>query len=219
MGAALDAILPEGVVGVERGSLHGGDRSLGVPAIYPDEAELIFGASEGRQREFAEARACAREALRQLGVPAGPIPATDDGAPVWPEGIVGSITHKGGYRAAVVARRSCLAGIGIDAEVDRRLPEGLLETIASAAELEQVEELLGQRPVMPWDRLLFSAKEASVKAAQPLRTGVAGVRMAEVRLDPRTHSFSASVANGEAFSIHGTWARRPGLQIVVAGAL
>jgi 4'-phosphopantetheinyl transferase EntD len=216
MGAALDAILPEGAVGVERGSVDGGDPLPAAPELYPEEAELIAGASAGRRRAFAEGRACAREALRQLGVPSGPIPATDDGAPVWPEGIVGSITHKGGYRAAVVARRSSLAGIGIDAELDRRLPEGLLETIASAAELEQVEELLWRRPVMPWDRLLFSAKEAAVKAAQPLGLEVAGVRSVEVCVAPDARSFTAILARTA--PVVGAWIATDGLLVTVVRA-
>ena len=193
MADELDAILPEGAVAVERGAIGGQDAGSGpTPDLYAAEEKLIAGASERRRREFAEARWCAREALRRLGVAASAIPATPDGAPVWPDGVVGSITHKGGYRAAVVARRADLAGIGIDAEPDERLPAGVLETIASAAELDRVEALLERRPGLAWDRLLFCAKEAAVKAAYPTGLGVAGARGVDVTLDADAHSLSAS---------------------------
>lgn len=213
MADTLAAILPKGAVAVERGAISESAASAAMPALYPVEEALIAGASERRRREFAEARACAREALAALGVAAGPIPATPDGAPVWPEGVVGSITHKGGYRAAVVAFRSQIAGIGIDAEPDQRLPDGVLETIASPAELDQVESLLERRAGLAWDRLLFCAKEASVKAAQPVGPGASGVRSAEVVLDPDARAFSAKVKQT---AISGAWGRWAGLLVAVA---
>jgi 4'-phosphopantetheinyl transferase EntD len=220
MADALDAILPKGAVAVERGAIRAEDAGLDeVPELYPVEEKLIAGASERRRREFAEARWCAREALRRLGVAPGAIPATPDGAPVWPEGVVGSITHKGGYRAAVVVRREDLAGIGIDAEPDQRLPEGVLETIASPAELDRVEALLERSPGIAWDRLLFCAKEAAVKAAQPLGLGLAGVRSVRVTLELEAvgRTFSALAGAAETTRpIEGRWASTSGLLLSVA---
>ena len=216
MAETLAAILPRGAVAVERGTIAAGraEEAPGRgPALYPVEEEVIAGASGGRRREFAEARACAREALETLGVAAGPIPAGRDGAPLWPQGIVGSITHKGGYRAAAVARAADLAGIGIDAEPDARLPDGVLETIASAQELDQAEALLARRPGLAWDRLLFCAKEAAVKAWHPLGAPVAGARDVEVVLDPEAGSYEA---RAEQLEIHGHWASRSGLLLAVA---
>ncbi len=217
MAETLDAILPKGAFAVERGTIGAGPSPPGpIPELLPVEEELIAGASEPRRREFAEARACAREALQRLGVQAGPIPATPDGAPVWPDGVVGSITHKGGYRAAVVALGSDFAGIGIDAEPDERLPDGVLETIASAHELDLVEALLERRDALAWDRLLFCAKEAAVKAAHPLGLGVAGVRSVEVRLDPGGQTFSTNIERADLPAIGGAWVRRAGLLVAVA---
>jgi 4'-phosphopantetheinyl transferase EntD len=218
MAETLGAILPEGAVAVERGAIGAGPSLPGaIPDLFPVEEELIAGASEQRRREFAEARACAREALQGLGVQPGPIPATPDGAPVWPEGVVGSITHKGGYRAAVVALGSDFAGIGIDAEPDERLPDGVLETIASPRELDLVEALLERRGELAWDRLLFCAKEAAVKAAQPSGIGVAGVRGVEVALDPDARSFGARLPVADARRFNGFWAR--GCELLVALAV
>jgi 4'-phosphopantetheinyl transferase EntD len=220
MADTLAAIVPPGVVAVERGEIGGGDglTASGLPAIHPEEEKLIADASEGRRREFAEARDCAREALRSLGAPAGAIPAAGDGAPVWPEGVVGSITHKGSYRAAAVARSAELAGLGIDAEPDEPMPAGVLETIASPSELEQVQALLAERPGIAWDRLLFAAKEAALKAAHPF-SAPHGVRAVDVELDADRRSFTALAAGPgkqRTPEINGTWACAQGRILAVA---
>jgi 4'-phosphopantetheinyl transferase EntD len=207
---ALAAIVPAGVVAVESDAPPGEP-----PALHACEEALVADAVEGRRREFAEARACAREALRRLGAQAGAIPADSSGAPCWPAGIVGSITHKGSYRAAAVAWDEQFAGLGIDAELDAALPAGVLETIASAREIEEVERLLASRPGVAWDRLLFSAKEAVVKAAHPLGAGVAGARGVEVSLNVEG-SFSATLSR-PSLRVSGTWAEARGLLVTAAG--
>ena len=157
--------------------------------------------------------------MRKLGAPAGAIPADRSGAPCWPPGIVGSITHKGSYRAAAVARVERLAGLGIDAETDAALPPGVLETIASAHEVEEVARLLAGRAGIAWDRLLFSAKEAVVKAAHPLRVDAAGVRTVEITLDADGLYGATLAASGgeQSLRLRGSWAAGGGLLVTAAG--
>src|SRR5688500_16527321 len=71
-------------------------------APLPEERNLVARAVEPRRREFGTTRACARTALGRLGVDPVPIPRGPGGAPRWPAGIVGSLTHCAGYRAAAV---------------------------------------------------------------------------------------------------------------------
>jgi 4'-phosphopantetheinyl transferase EntD len=137
------------------------------PMLFPAEAALVVNAVPKRRAEFATVRHCARLALAELGVPAAPILPGVRGAPVWPDGIVGSMTHCAGYRAAAVARTAEVAGIGIDAEVDGPLPEGVLDLVSSEAERSHLAALPSG---VHWDRLLFSAKEAVYKVWSP-RTG------------------------------------------------
>jgi 4'-phosphopantetheinyl transferase EntD len=211
----LLTILPAGAVAAEIDEAEGEDFLAG---LHPEERAAIEGAGERRRREFAAGRECARRALRRLGVEACALPVGGDGAPVWPPGIVGSITHKGSYRAAAVARvDDVLRGIGIDAEVDDPLPTGVLETIATPVEVAQVEALLGERPGARWDRLLFSAKEAAVKAARSVGP-VAGVREVVVRIDDQASSYTASTARDDAAWVaNGAWMCRDGLILTAAG--
>ncbi|MGW4699791.1 4'-phosphopantetheinyl transferase family protein, partial [Streptomyces sp. NPDC004285] len=89
------------------------------------------------------------------------------GAPVWPSGVLGSITHCAGFRAAVAARSSTVAALGIDAEPNAPVPEGVLDAIALPDERRHLRELERSRPEVRWDRLLFSAKEAVYKSWYP----------------------------------------------------
>ena len=210
-------VLPAGAVGAELFEVDGVE-----PAgdLYAAERAAIADASEGRRREFTGGRICARRALELLGLSPVAVPVGVDGAPVWPDGIVGSITHKGAYRAAAVAFASDVAGLGIDAELNKPLPAGVIERIASPAEIEAVEQLLADRPGTAWDRLLFSAKEAVVKADQPLYGDSPGLAAARVSFDAHTGAFTGARPPGEtatgATSVEGRWERRAGLVVAAA---
>ncbi|MFD7537820.1 4'-phosphopantetheinyl transferase [Streptomyces sp. NPDC058961] len=135
--------------------------------LYPAEAALIANAVDVRRREFTTARWCARRALTELGERAAPILPGRHGAPGWPAGVLGSITHCAGFRAAAVARTSAVAALGIDAEPNAPVPDGVLDSIAVPGELRHVRELSRVAPRIHWDRLLFSAKEAVYKTWYP----------------------------------------------------
>ncbi|MFJ8081683.1 4'-phosphopantetheinyl transferase [Streptomyces sp. NPDC096205] len=137
-------------------------------ALYPEEAALVAGAVDKRRREFAAVRLCARTALARLGVAPAPILPGERGAPGWPDGIVGSMTHCDGYRGAVVARSSSVVSIGVDAEPDGPLPEGIEESVMLPEERATLARLAAHRPDISWDRLMFSAKESVYKAWFPL---------------------------------------------------
>lgn len=128
--------------------------------LFGQEEATLAHASPERLAEFRTARSCAREALRMLGEATTSIPVGVDRAPVWPAGIVGSITHCVGYRAAVVAKREHVLAVGVDAEPDAPLPPGVAEATLTAGETAATRDLPAG---INWDRLLFSAKEAIFK--------------------------------------------------------
>jgi enterobactin synthetase component D / holo-[acyl-carrier protein] synthase len=161
--------------------------------LYPEEEELVARAVEKRRREFATARRCAREALAKLGVPGAPLLSGKNREPLWPDGIVGSITHCRGYRAAVVAHQQDLASVGIDAEPHAPLPAGVLGVIALPQEAARLAELAEADQERCWDRLLFCAKESVYKAWFPLARRWLGFHEADIVLDPDAGSFSATL--------------------------
>jgi 4'-phosphopantetheinyl transferase EntD len=151
--------------------------------LYPEETEAVAKAVEKRRAEYAAGRACARAALAQFGHPPGPIlrDSSNRGAPVWPAGFVGSITHTDGYRAAAAARAADILTLGIDAEPHGALPVGVLDVIvATAAERTGLDDLTRRHPEVRWDRLLFSAKETVYKAWYPFHRRMLGFKDAEL---------------------------------------
>ena len=99
----------------------------------------------------------------EKGIVGFPLMADTHRAPVWPRGIVGSITHTDGFCAAAVGRSEAYAGVGIDAEVNRRAARDLWSTLFTAWEIGVLERI-------PYDQqesvatVMFSAKESFYKA-------------------------------------------------------
>ncbi|MEV4624751.1 4'-phosphopantetheinyl transferase superfamily protein [Micromonospora sp. NPDC049523] len=159
--------------------------------LFPEEEALLANSVEKRRNEFVTARRCAREALAELGIAAAPLLPGPQREPRWPAGVVGSITHCDGYRAAAVARTTDLATIGIDAEPHLPLPSGVLEAVALPAEVALLAKLAESDPSVCWDRLLFCAKEAVYKAWFPLARRWLDFHEAEIEIDPATGTFTA----------------------------
>jgi 4'-phosphopantetheinyl transferase EntD len=136
-----------------------------LPPLHAEEATAVDSAVPKRVREFAHARSCARAALAELGRPSVAIPMAPDRAPVWPNGITGSITHTSGYCLAAAAKLEHLRSIGIDAEivgaVDENAGAVILTDRDRRAILNTVDFDLGRT-------LVFAAKEALYKAQYPI---------------------------------------------------
>ncbi|MEU0673747.1 4'-phosphopantetheinyl transferase superfamily protein [Streptomyces sp. NPDC006172] len=187
----IDKLLPEAVVVEAYG--EEGVREFGDAPLHPEEEVFVARAVLKRRREFALVRSCARHAMDKLGVPPQPVLPGERGAPRWPEGLTGSMTHCEGYGAAALARTAELASLGIDAEPHEPLPEGVLPVVALPAETERLRRLDGERPGICWDRLLFSAKESVYKAWFPLTRKWLDFSEADIDLHPGPATDAATV--------------------------
>jgi 4'-phosphopantetheinyl transferase EntD len=189
--------------------------------LFPEEHLVMARATESRRREFATGRACARAALGQLGCPAVAVLPGPGGAPQWPEGVTGSITHCVGYRAAAVGLTRDVVSLGVDAEPNEALPDhGMLELIALDEERVRLGELAAGMPGVCWDRLLFSAKESVYKTWFPLARRWLGFESADIVIDPREGTFTARLlvpgplVNGSPLtSLSGGWLADQGLLV------
>lgn len=187
----IEEILPSRAVAVDtRGEL------LDIE-LFAEEQAALGRAVEKRRREFVTARACAREALARLGLPPTPIVGGERGEPLWPPGVVGSITHCAGYRGCALARAGELVGLGIDAEPAGPLPDGVLGEIASPQERAMLDALALREPTLHWDRLLFCAKEAVYKVWFPLAHSWLGFEDAVLTLQAPTQG-SGTLTQGSA---------------------
>jgi enterobactin synthetase component D / holo-[acyl-carrier protein] synthase len=152
--------------------------------MFPEEAERVSKAVDKRRREFATVRYCARQAFAELGIPPAPLLNGERGAPQWPDGVVGSMTHCAGYRGAVVGLSSVIHTLGIDAEPHAPLPEGVLGVISREEERPRLEALTAADDSVHWDRMLFCAKETVYKAWFPLTRRWLGFEEASITLEP-----------------------------------
>ena len=210
----IDKILPSSVASAEAFD----DRDAA--ALFPEEEAVVAGAPDRRRRAFTTSRACARRALAELGLPPVAILTGERGAPLWPSGVVGSITRCDGYRASAVAWSRDVLTIGIDAEPNEVVPPRVLARIASEEEADLLRALSAADTEVCWDRLLFSAKEATYKAWFPLARRWLGFLDAAVTVDAASGSFDVEllvsgplVAGRRLTKLSGRWLVAQGLVV------
>jgi enterobactin synthetase component D len=133
----------------------------------------IAQAVEKRRADYIAGRFCAARALAALGLPdSTAVGRGEDGAPHWPEGIVGSITHTAGFAWAAAAHTTDAWSMGVDSErimsaETRREVETEVMGAADARryEAEDVCAALGREVYVT---LVFSAKESLLKCLYPV---------------------------------------------------
>jgi 4'-phosphopantetheinyl transferase EntD len=155
--AELTAMFPTGVsVSIAEKDMYTGELPL-------QEFQYIRKAVPKRQREFTAGRNSARQALQSLGATAPPILMDSHRAPIWPPGIVGTITHCDGFCAAAVAKDTRFSGLGMDAEI--MTSKG---TDIPYSDMEMVHFFnLRKLTKLNWEIIAFSAKEAFFKSYYP----------------------------------------------------
>lgn len=152
-----------------------GDHVADLPAA---ERAGIARAQPKRAREFAAGRWLARQAMTDLGLEPRAIPRAPDRSPVWPDTVIGSITHSGDVAAAAVAQAGALRGLGVDLEQTGRMNERLYRKVFTPNEVAMLRAS-DQRCAA----LMFSAKEAGYKAISPHVRRYVGFHEAEVDVD------------------------------------
>lgn len=158
--------------------------------LYPQEESTVAAAVATRRIEFAAGRHCARLAMSQLGRPACALPAGQDRAPLWPEGLIGSITHSAGLCAAVVATQARYRAVGIDTEPVGAVPIDLTQAILRPDETADADRSR-QSGDADWLTLHFCLKEAAYKAIYPLCRRFMDFQEMLIRIVPERQEFRA----------------------------
>jgi 4'-phosphopantetheinyl transferase EntD len=213
--STLGLILPAGVHSEECfGEPPGGG------VLFAEEETMIAQAVPARRREYAAVRGCARACLGRLGYPPMPILPGAGGAPGWPAGVRGSMTHCAGYLAAAVGPVQRISAIGIDAEPDAPLPDGVLDLVATPTEQDHLAGIRREPDSPHWDRLLFSAKESVYKAWFPLVGEWLDHQEAQIIFHPHEWTFTALLSREGLIidgrpvrRLHGRWTRNQGILI------
>jgi 4'-phosphopantetheinyl transferase EntD len=143
--------------------------------LLPGEAAVApRGMSLSRRLTFDLGRGAAHAAMARLGRPVEPVLRAPRGTPLWPVGLVGTISHtvvvdaglvEAVYAVAAVADAARYTGLGLDIERVRPMSPAVLERIASPDEVAWVNDsavLLEERSIA-----VFAAREALYKAVSP----------------------------------------------------
>jgi 4'-phosphopantetheinyl transferase EntD len=105
--------------------------------------------------------------MAELGFPPGPI--VNHAVyryPFWPPGVVGSISHSGGYCAVAIGAADRYLSIGLDIEANT-FPFEVRKAVCSESELAWIAKWPRRRQIELL-RLVFSAKECFYKCCSPL---------------------------------------------------
>ena len=136
--------------------------------------KVADGAVLKRQCEYLAGRYCASESLtkmeQQLSTPITDkqVGTGNNREPLWPQGILGAITHSNRYAMALVGQQGTYQGIGVDIEdiMSAELAHSLCEQIMSAQEA-LLHQTLNDFDYKTFVTLIFSAKESIFKALFP----------------------------------------------------
>ncbi len=162
------------------------------PDLLAGEALSVAVAVPRRRLEFAMGRDCARRAMGALGHAKTPLPRGQDRMPIWPDDLVGSITHTDAWAAAAVARRDeGFVAIGIDLEPADELAYELWESVCTPAERAMLTVVRGVTPGVA-AHFIFCMKEAAFKCQYPLSGAMLEFADLTIDVDAEAGTFSAT---------------------------
>ena len=137
-------------------------------SLHPAEVNILSPtASQKTRRRFITGRTAARQVLDQISVGREvPLLRGDGGEPIWPQGIVGSISHCENWAIAAGTRDPDIRSLGIDLENWAKFepPDSSL-IIFSTSELRWAQQ--DRSCELQRLAILFSGKEAVFKALYP----------------------------------------------------
>jgi len=157
---------------------------------------VVATATAARRREFLAGRRCAHAALRAIGCDEGL--AVGRGVmrePLWPAGVVGSISHAGGLAGAVAARTADAWGLGLDIELlEPPLDAALERIVMGPGELPRPARA---HPLEPYrSKIAFSVKECVHKCLFPRTRWALDFHDVAVAVDLDANGYEAVVDAG-----------------------
>lgn len=184
---SLDEILSELSV-----SFYSCTKVQSMNVLYTEEKKLVMKQGFSRLMDFCKGRYCAHQALEKIGCHAFPILRDEFGAPIWPEGITGSISHSGDVAAAVVARKTNIQGIGLDLQKRAIFPSAVLSVLFHDDEVASFLSIPTDLADL-YAYAIFSAKESAIKCFYAAREYLAYLNEIVIAMDWINGTFRAFI--------------------------
>ena len=134
----------------------------------PDEEALVLNATALRRAQFAAGRRAARLAMAPLGVAPVAVGRGQEGEPLFPAQVCGSISHTRAYAVAMVGWMGDYASVGVDIDDGRPLGEEAAAGVTWKSEVKRIQTELGIESAELAQNFAFSAKEAVFKCQYSL---------------------------------------------------
>jgi 4'-phosphopantetheinyl transferase EntD len=177
----------------------------GLSMLHPQEREAAEALQPLRSVTWVGGRIAIRRALVSIGAEAVPILSTARGAPLLPEGVIGSISHKNRLAAAIVAKGHS-GTVGLDLEQVAPARPKIARLVLTPEECCSVDAMPESTR---WPSIItrFSVKESIFKALDPYVHRYIGFHEASVVLhDDGTTTISLSLKHAEGpFVVDGQW--------------
>lgn len=135
-------------------------------SLFSEEKAICEDYEPRRLEEFSKGRYCAHQCLEVLNKQQA-VGKRPDGSPIWPEGIIGSISHSQNLAGAMLSNKRTHASLGMDIEQIGRITPDLWPVLFGTYELK----LIGDQPLELQNRfstILYSLKEAFYKMQYPI---------------------------------------------------
>jgi len=159
--------------------------------LSTDESAATQSMVANRLRTYSTGRRAARQCLAQLGIHNFSLLAAPSREPIWPDGMVGSLSHTNDDCVAVVAPQHLCRGLGIDVERLVEIGRGEQDLILTPGEKAMLAELT---TVDHLDCAIFSIKEAVFKSVYPFNHQWIDFQQANVALDIHKGEYAVQFA-------------------------
>lgn len=163
---------------------------------YKSEIEQ-FG--DKRKEEYLKSRELAHALFSEIGISDFKLLNDDKRAPIWPSGIVGSISHSSGFAIVAISKEHKSIGIDLEKVMSDERYEKLKDQFLTEEEIK-----INQIDFNLFGTIVFSAKESLFKLIYPLCREYFGFHSAKIReiseigfsIELKSQSTSVSKFNG-----------------------
>ncbi len=176
----------------ERVATGWADPCAPMPRLIGDEVLALEQAKAAYARKFGAGRSAARAAMEQLGHVPRPVLQGDRGAPVWPQGLAGSISHAPRDTLAAVTDDPEIRALGLKITPARALESACWPEICTIREMRWLASL-GPSQRGHFARLLECLKLAVFKAHSQISPKPLNWHEIELKVDLGASRFETSL--------------------------
>lgn len=160
-------------------------------SLFEKERSICKSYESQRLSDFLRGRYCAHRCLASFQI-SSPVLKDDVGAPIWPEGFSGSISHTHGLAGAILSRKNTFLSVGLDIEKIGRIDTEIWPLLFTESEISLLHKLNSEKQ-QEVSTLMFSMKEAYYKMQYQLTKS--GMEYDDLEVNPGESKIHFNIRN------------------------